>query len=572
MDEPTDSALMSAGSTVFSQLKTLGVDYVFGNSGTDFPPVIEGLAHAAAMNIDLPTPVIAPHEHAAMGMAQGYYYATGRAQAVMLHTNVGLANGAIGAINAACDHTPMIIMSGRTPTTEQDRFGARTVPIGWGQEMRDQTALVREACKWDYELRFPEQIASLLDRGHAIANSTPRGPVYLSLPRETLCEPVAAPPRTGLSRLQPVRPSPDPDALAAAVALLRAARRPLVISQRGVGSADVFKAFGEFVTTWALPVNHYWATRLSLPMRHPMQCGVDPHPWLADADVVLVIDSLAPWSPDRQSLPPGCQVIQLGPDPLFSRTPVRNFPVDVALVGETADALSALIRLMGPVPPTDQPMIEQRRARISQVSEQTRRAVQRDAESGGHAITKDWVSLCLGRAIRGRDARVFSELGCPLAPLDLEHHGSWFQEPYSGGLGWCLPAAMGMQLAQPSALVLATMGDGSYLFANPTACHQIAESLRLPVVTLILNNHEWGAVRQSVTGLYPGGHAVRAPTMPFTGLNPSPDFAMTARASRAHAETVSEGQALPAALDRAIEIAGKERRQVVLDIQIAAAA
>ena len=80
-------------------------------------------------------------------------------------------------------------MSGRTPVAESDRFGARTVPIGWGQEMFDQTALVREACKWDYELRLPTRCLRCLDRGWAIANSTPTGPVYLSLPREVLCEP-----------------------------------------------------------------------------------------------------------------------------------------------------------------------------------------------------------------------------------------------------------------------------------------------------------------------------------------------------------------------------------------------
>ncbi len=98
----------------------------------------------------------------------------------MLHTNVGLSNGATGAINAATDRVPMLLMSGRTPTVEEGRFGARTVPIGWGQEMRDQPALVREACKWDYELRFPEQVPQLLDRAHAIATSTPQGPVYLA--------------------------------------------------------------------------------------------------------------------------------------------------------------------------------------------------------------------------------------------------------------------------------------------------------------------------------------------------------------------------------------------------------
>ncbi len=142
-----DKSRMTAGGAIFPRLKALGVDYVFANSGTDFPPIIEGLAEAAATGQDLPQAIVIPHEHAAMGMAHGFYLMTGRAQAVMLHTNVGLANGAIGAINAACEHVPMLLMSGRTPVTEGGRFGARTVPIGWGQEMRDQTALVREACE-----------------------------------------------------------------------------------------------------------------------------------------------------------------------------------------------------------------------------------------------------------------------------------------------------------------------------------------------------------------------------------------------------------------------------------------
>lgn len=97
---------MSAGSALFSRLKALGVDYVFCNSGTDFPPIIEGLAEAAALKNPLPEAIVIPHENAALGMAHGYYFATGRPQAVMLHTNVGLANGSIGAINAAMDQVP----------------------------------------------------------------------------------------------------------------------------------------------------------------------------------------------------------------------------------------------------------------------------------------------------------------------------------------------------------------------------------------------------------------------------------------------------------------------------------
>src|SRR3546814_7176982 len=82
--------------------------------------------------------------------------------------------------------------------------------------------------------------------------------------------------------------------------------------------------------------------------------------------------------------------------------------------------------------------------------------------------------------------------------LRREDHRSWFQEPHSGGLGWSFPAALGAQLAEPERLCVATMGDGSYMFANPTVCHQVAEALDLPVLVLVQNNAEWGAVRASV--------------------------------------------------------------------------
>ena len=71
------------------------------------------------------------------------------------------------------------------------------------------------------------------------------------------------------------------------------------------------------------------------------------------------------------------------------------------------------------------------------------------------------------------------------------------------------PGAMGMRLGDPERLAVATMGDGSYIFANPTACHQVMEAYGLPVLILVLNNAEWGAVRHSVAGLYPALRAAR---------------------------------------------------------------
>ena len=127
---------------------------------------------------------------------------------------------------------------------------------------------------------------------------------------------------------------------------------------------------------------------------------------------------------------------------------------------------------------------------------------------------------------------------------------------------------MGAQLADPDRLVFATIGDGSYMFANPTVCHQVCEALNLPIIILVLNNEEWGAVRHSVENLYEKGLASRSNDVPLTSLQPSPDFTLTAKASRAHAETVTRGEDVPAALERAINVATTERRHVLLNIAI----
>jgi acetolactate synthase-1/2/3 large subunit len=566
---PHPTGTITAGGALLARLKAVGVDYIFANSGTDFPPIIEGLAEAAAKDIPLPRAIVIPHEHAAMGIAHGYYLATGKAQVVMAHTNVGLANCAIGAINMATEHVPVLLFSGRTPTLEQGRLGARTVPIGWGQEMRDQTALVREATKWDYELRFPEQAPEIVDRAYAIASSTPRGPVYVSLPREVLCEPC---PSEGLdlpNRMAPVGVGPAPGALEMAASWLAAARHPVIVAQRGAGSPEGFAALAGLVDAWGIPVVHYWPNHIAIATDHPMSVGSNPEPWLSEADVVLVLDCLAPWSPEINKLAPGCRVIQAGPDPLYSRFPVRNFAADLSLVGEPGDIVLGLARAMQAYRSDG---CAERRACVAAAADEIRVTTRLAAERGGtgEQMTKAWVSLCLSRAIQGLDATVLSELGCPMDPLTLRTSGSWYQEPHSGGLGWSFPCAMGMQLAQPDRLIIPTMGDGSYMFANPVACHQIAESLGLAVLVLVLNNHEWGAVRRAVLGTYPEGYAARMNQMPLVSLDPTPDFTQVAAASRAWTASVNVAGDLPSVLAAAIEHVRTKRTQALVEIHVAA--
>src|SRR5258707_6182789 len=184
---PTDGSIeATAAEALLGALRAHGIDYFFANGGTDFPSVIEGFARAAETGAAVPRAMLVPHENAAVAMAHGVYMVSGRPQAVMVHVNVGTGNTLNCLINAARDEVPILLMAGRSPLTEGDAHGARNRHIHLAQEMFDQAGMVREIVKWDYELRSPDQVEDVVGRAIERAMTSPRGPIYLSLPREVL--------------------------------------------------------------------------------------------------------------------------------------------------------------------------------------------------------------------------------------------------------------------------------------------------------------------------------------------------------------------------------------------------
>ena len=192
-----------AGEAFLRALSDHGVDYFFANPGTDFPPIVEAYSRAKLSNAKVPEPYVIPHENLAVSMAHGAYLMTGRPQAVMVHVNVGTANAISNIINLNRDNVPLILAAGRTPITENGTFGGRNRYIHWAQEMFDQAGMLRESVKWDYELRVPEQVGDVVSRAYEITMTTPRGPVYLVLPREPLSAPLPGP-------IEPIKPRSVP--------------------------------------------------------------------------------------------------------------------------------------------------------------------------------------------------------------------------------------------------------------------------------------------------------------------------------------------------------------------------
>ena len=170
-------------------LTEIGCDYLFCNFGTDHAPIIEAMAAFKRDGRKAPKTVICPHEITAAHMAAGYFLATGRGQGVMVHVDSGTANSAMALHNICRARIPVLLMAGRAPyTTRGELLGTRDTYVHFIQEPFDQAALVRPYTKWEYNLPSGVVAKEALRRAHTVMMSDPKGPVYMTFPRETLTE------------------------------------------------------------------------------------------------------------------------------------------------------------------------------------------------------------------------------------------------------------------------------------------------------------------------------------------------------------------------------------------------
>ena len=534
------------------RLAERGVECVFANPGTDFAPIVEALSRPGEK--PYPRFVIVPHENVAMAMAHGYYRVSGKPAAVMVHVTVGTANAVCGVINAARDNIPVLLAAGRTPITEGGHIASRNSHIHWGQESFDQGAMVREYVKWDYELRHGQPVASVVDRALDIAMSEPRGPVYLTLPREVLADPAAAPRRDTVRPLGATAAQPAADAVDDAACLMAAAEFPLIVTSTAGRNPQAFSRLAALTETFAIPVVQSFPNELNLPTDHAMHLGYEPGAFLPEADVVVVLDSAVPWIPKSVTLRSGAIVLHISSDPLVARVPFREFEADRLITGETGAALGMLHEALRARMQGQDAAIERRRKAIAVKREAIagKRWSLLETARGKMPIHPVWLTTCVNE-IKSKDAIVVNELGVNVNHLDMTIQGSYLGGNMSGGLGFGLGAALGAKLAAPGREVIAVVGDGSYMFGNPLSYHFVARAENLPTLTIVANNHAWHAVRNATLSVYPKGDASRTNVMPLTALDPSPHFEKAIDICGGYGERVEKPEDLPAALRRGMD-------------------
>jgi acetolactate synthase I/II/III large subunit len=558
----------TVGQALLEILRERGIECLIGNA---FTSMIDGLSKFEAEGKSTLRPIMTPHEQTAVTMAHGFYAVTGRPQAAIVYSTPGTANIAGALINASKAQVPLIVLAASSAVTDDGSMrGARDIHVQWAQESFDQAAMIREYVKWDYELRQPAQLESIIDRALEMAMDQPRGPVYISLPRDVIAEALdAVTIETPARREVANQRHPDPVRLQEAAKILAAAKNPLIITSELGRSKTAVAKLVELADAGAIEVIEASPVYNNFPADHPCHAGYvfgsAIHPAIAKADALLVIDCDVPWFPARIKIRDKAQVIHLAVDPFFSNYPMHNFRCDVPLAAEPEATLPLLTEAL------------RKRAKKSAVKARHQALAKRHAadrrkwdkaalaEAKRTPIGFQYASRCVGDLL-GPNTIVVNEY-----PLDPRHApptgpGSYFGPSHSAGLGWGFGAALGAKLGAPDKTVICTLGDGSYIFGVPTACHQVSRVSNLPLLTIIFNNGVWDEVSNSTRNVHPDGWAVTTDNFPMVSMGPPPKFEEIVRAFDGHGERVEDPAELPAALKRALNVVRKEKRQALVNI------
>jgi acetolactate synthase-1/2/3 large subunit len=553
----------------------IGVRWMFCNLGTDHAPLIEEMAAWKQAGRLHPGVVVCPHENLAVHMAGGYAFATGRGQAVMLHVDVGTANAAMGLHNLLRSRLPAFVLAGKAPfSSHGERLGGRDSYVNYVQENYDQHGLVRQYVKWDHTLASGLVVKEALHRGSALMHSAPPGPVYLSFAREVLTEPLEDTRVIGfdaaLHGAVPARGT-DPLALRPLVARLLEAREPMIVTAyagRRHGNVALLDELARFA---GIRVVETGPVDLNIPHDSPCFAGNSAEAFTATTDVGLMVDVDVPWIPRGTRLMDGAWWAHVDVDIVKADFPMWTFPRALAVQGDSERILGQLLEMLrAAATPAFRERAAARLARLEQEAAARHAHARRLAEDPGEdgqlnphhllaalqqAIPPD--AFVVNEAIRTSPA-VYAQMPRTVPGTVLGLAG--------GGLGFSHGAALGIQLAHPGRVVVQVVGDGSHYFGNPAAFHGLAEQMGLPVLSVVLDNTGWGAVKAATLRVYPHGHA-QAGNLFHTQLPPATDFAAIARGAGAHGELLERVGDTHAAIRRCMD-AVRAGRSALLHVRI----
>ncbi|MGG2198334.1 MULTISPECIES: thiamine pyrophosphate-requiring protein [Paenibacillus] len=558
-------------------LHEAGVSCIFANLGSDHPAIIEEWAQAQLQNKDYPRIIICPHEFVALSAAHTYAQISGKPQAVFVHVECGTQNLGGAVHNAAKGRVPVLIFAGASPYTQEGELvGSRNEHIHWIQDVFDQRGIVRQYMKYDNEIRTGKNVKQLVHRAIQIAESDPKGPVYLVAPREVL-EEETQPISSRRSEWEPLSPSAIHPAMVSEIAndLLKA-KKPLIITTYLGRNPEAVDELVKFSERLAIPVLESAPYYLNFPGDHPLQVGYQwnkpgQNPILAEADLILVLDSDVPWMPLHNKPSKDCTIYYIDIDPLKEKTPLWYIPSKRSYKADSFVALQQLNAYLDTVrDQIDDKAVQERYQQFTEIHNRQREEWNRlEQLSDSSVITPEYLTACIREAIDEDTIVLFETITnyeTVSKHLPRTKPGTIFGSGASS-LGWHGGGAIGAKLAAPDQTIVSLTGDGSYIFSNPTPVHWVSKKYNTPFLTVIYNNHGWGAPRMSTLGVHPQGIASQTDQF-WVNFDPTAELAKVAEAAGgAYARVVEKPGELMEAIVSALQIV-REGRSAVLDVRL----
>lgn len=517
-------------SVTYDLLRDLGMTTIFGNPGSTEEPFLTEFPADFRYILGL-------HEAVVVAMADGFAQASGNAAFVNLHTAPGVGNGMGALVTAWHNRAPLVVTAG-----QQTREMLALEP--WLVN-REAVELPRPYVKWSHEPVRPDDVPGAIERAYHIAMSPPRGPVFVSIPMDDWNAPAQ---KRDVRRVESSA-RPGDAALEEIAARLTAAANPVLVVGGGVDRAHGWEAAVRLAERLNAPVWEAPAPeRSSFPQDHPLFQGALPlaikplGERLQGHDLILVIGAAIfryyPHIPGDY-LPDDSELIQITDDP----DEAARAPVGMAAVGDVRAALEWLAE----------------RVPSSSRAAPPSRPVPADPPASD-PISAAFAMSAIARALPD-GVVITEEAASNRAPFydQIRFDRPWaYFATASGGLGFAVPASIGVALARPDAPVACIAGDGAVMFGLQAIWTAVQE--RLPIVFFVINNGGYGILKAFAS--FQGTPGV--PGLDLPGL----DLATIARGMGAEARRVTIAKELPEACQTAVQQANATGRPYLLDIAV----
>jgi benzoylformate decarboxylase len=542
-------------SAFLALLKDEGITHLFGNPGTTELPIM----HALKDHPDL-TYVMAMQESLVVAIADGYSRASGKLVACNVHVAPGLGNAMGSLFNAGFTGTPMILTAG-----QQEQGHGLMEPVLYGPLVQMAEPLV----KWAVEVTRLEDLPRIVRRAAKIATTPPTGPVFISLPGDILNAEAGI--ELGRSTRVDTRVKPSDEALQALVARILKAERPVIVTGDEIVKSDALHEAAQFAETLGAPAYQcstpygaHFLSESSCFMGSLSRLQKQVREVLSPYDLMIVLGA----DPLRMSvysevdpLPDGLGIVQIG---LVDWDLAKNYGAEIALKADVKETLRALIPALKAA---GGGALETRARRGLDTLASTnwtakRKGVIEQISKAGNKspIDPDWLALQMVEAMPDNAILVEEGLTSSRQILAMRPHRDryGYHALASGGIGWGLPASVGVSLANPNRPVVCYSGDGSSMYSIQSLW--TAANHKLPLTFIIVNNGGYRIIKQRLLAFHGDDHYVG---MDF--IDPPVDFTGIARSLGLEATRVTDPGQLKSVLSSAIGRPGTKLIEVVVN-------